>query len=176
MLEERKRQKIFIMDEAKEALSGNGSDDRVLAEFLEKLYLRVRKYNGSAITATQDVAHYFSSPYGASIWNQSEFILMGKQSENSIEAIAKGSAIRLDDGLRRLLTSIATNSGNFREWYVHSGLFKGVVRLVLNPSTLLLFSNRAEDNVPLDDEIARGASVTQAIDNVLRQRGIEEAR
>lgn len=176
MLEERKRQKIFIMDEAKEALAGNGSDDRVLAEFLEKLYLRVRKYNGSAITATQDVAHYFTSPYGASIWNQSEYILMGKQSENSIEAIARGSAIRLDDGLRRLLTSIATNSGNFREWYIHSGLFKGVVRLVLNPSTLLLFSNRAEDNVPLDDEIARGATVTQAIDNVLRQRGIQEAQ
>ncbi len=176
MLEERRRQKIFIMDEAKEALAGNGSDDRVLAEFLEKLYLRVRKYNGSAITATQDVAHYFTSPYGASIWNQSEYILMGKQSENSIEAIASGSAIRLDDGLRRLLTSIATNSGSFREWYVHSGLFKGVVRLVLNPSTLLLFSNRAEDNVPLDDEIARGASVTQAIDAVLRQRGIEEAQ
>lgn len=175
MLEERRRQKIFIMDEAKEALAGNGADDRVLAEFLEKLYLRVRKYNGSAITATQDVAHYFTSPYGASIWNQSEFILMGKQSENSIEAIAQGNAIRLDEGLRRLLSSIATSSGNFREWYVHSGLFRGVVRLVLNPSTLLLFSNRAEDNVPLDEEIERGATVTEAIDHVLRQRGIQEA-
>lgn len=175
MLEERARQKIFIMDEAKEALAGNGADDRVLAEFLEKLYLRVRKYNGSAITATQDVAHYFNSPYGASIWNQSEYILMGKQSENSIEAIASGTAIQLDDGLRRLLTSIATSSGSFREWYVHSGLFKGVVRLVLNPSTLLLFSNRAEDNVPLDNELARGASVTEAIDAVLQQRGIREA-
>lgn len=175
MLEERRRQKVFIMDEAKEALAGNGADDRVLAEFLEKLYLRVRKYNGSAITATQDVAHYFTSPYGASIWNQSEFILMGKQSENSIEAIAQGNAIRLDEGLRRLLSSIATSSGNFREWYVHSGLFRGVVRLVLNPSTLLLFSNRAEDNGPLDEEIERGATVTEAIDAVLAQRGIREA-
>ena len=176
MLEERHRQKIFIMDEAKEALAGSGSDDRVLAEFLEKLYLRVRKYNGSAITATQDVAHYFTSPYGASIWNQSEYILMGKQSENSIEAIARSEAIRLDDNLRRILTSISTSSGNFREWYVHSGLFKGVVRLILNPSTLLLFSNRAEDNTPLDDEIARGATVPEAIDAVLQQRGIEEAQ
>ncbi len=175
MLEERRRQKIFIMDEAKEALAGNGADDKTLAEFLERLYLRVRKYNGSAITATQDVAHYFTSPYGASIWNQSEYILMGKQSENSIEAVARSEAIRLTDPLRRVLTSISTNSGAFREWYVHSGLFKGVVRLVLDPSTLLLYSNRAEDNVPIDEAVARGLSVAEAIDEVLRQRGIEEA-
>jgi conjugal transfer ATP-binding protein TraC len=174
MLEERRRQKIFIMDEAKEALAGNGADDEVMAKFLDALYVRVRKYNGSAITATQDVAHYFTSPYGASIWNQSEYILMGKQSENSIEAIDEGEAIRLDEHLRRMLTSINTNSGAFREWYIHSGLFRGVVRLVLNPSTLLLYSNRAEDNVPLDTALARGLDVPHAIEEVLRQRGIEE--
>lgn len=176
MLEERQRQKVFIMDEAKEGLAGNGPDDKVLAEFLEKLYLRVRKYNGSAITATQDVAHYFDSSYGASIWNQSDFILMGKQSDNSIEAVKRGEAIRLDDNLRRLLGSIGGGSGNFKEWYVHSVLFKGVVRSILNPSTLLLFSNRAEDNTPIDNYRTEGKSVTEAIDAVLRDRGIVEAQ
>lgn len=175
MLEERHRQKIFIMDEAKEALAGSGPDDQAQAQFLEKLYLRVRKYNGSAITATQDVAHYFSSAYGASIWNQSAFILLGRQSENSIEAIAKGDAIKLDDNLRRLLGSIGGGSGHFKEWYVHSDLYRGVMRLVINPSTLLLFSNRAEDNVPLDQRLAEGMSVSDAIDDVLRERGIQEA-
>lgn len=175
MLEERRRQKVFIMDEAKEALAGSGSDDVVLAAFLEKLYLRVRKYNGAAITATQDAAHYFTSPYGASIWNQSEYILMGKQSENSIEAISRGEAIRLDDHTRRVLTSISTSSSTFREWYLHSGRFKGVVRHVLNPSAVLLYSNRAEDNGPIDAALERGLSITEAIDEVLRQRGVEEA-
>lgn len=175
MLEERHRQKIFLMDEAKEALAGSGPDDQAQAQFLEKLYLRVRKYNGSAITATQDVAHYFSSTYGASIWNQSAFILLGRQSENSIEAIAKGEAITLDDNLRRLLGSIGGGGGHFKEWYVHSDLYRGVMRLVINPSTLLLFSNRAEDNVPLDQRLAEGMSVTQAIDDLLRERGIQEA-
>ena len=89
--------------------------------------------------------------------------------------MARSEAIRLTDPLRRVLTSISTNSGAFREWYVHSGLFKGVVRLVLDPSTLLLYSNRAEDNVPIDEAVARGLSVAEAIDEVLRQRGIEEA-
>jgi conjugal transfer ATP-binding protein TraC len=157
MLEERHRQKLFIMDEAKEALAGSGPDDQAQAQFLEKLYLRVRKYNGSAITATQDVAHYFSSTYGASVWNQSAFIILGRQSENSIEAIRKGEAIQLDDNLKRLLGSIGSGSGHFKEWYVHSGLYRGVMRLIINPSTLLLFSNRAEDNVPLDQRIKEAA-------------------
>ena len=37
------------------------ADDHAMSEFIEKLYLRVRKYNGSAITATQDVAHYHAT-------------------------------------------------------------------------------------------------------------------
>jgi conjugal transfer ATP-binding protein TraC len=175
MLEERERQKLFIMDEAKEALAGNGPDDKILAEFLEKLYLRVRKYNGSAITATQDVAHYFDSSYGASIWNESDFIILGKQSDNSIEAIKRGEAIRLDENLRRLLGSIGSGSGHFKEWYIHSGLYRGVVRCLLDPGTLLLFSNRAEDNTPIDAHRAKGLSVTEAIDAVLAERGVHEA-
>jgi conjugal transfer ATP-binding protein TraC len=175
MLAERHRQKLFIMDEAKEALAGNGPDDEAQAQFLDKLYVRVRKYYGSAITATQDVAHYFRSAYGKSIWNQSAFILLGRQSENSIEAIGNGDAIKLDENLKRLLTSIGGGSGHFKEWYVHSGLYRGVMRLVINPSTLLLFSNRAEDNVPLDERLAGGMSVSEAIDDVLRERGIKES-
>jgi conjugal transfer ATP-binding protein TraC len=175
MLEERHRQKVFIMDEAKEALAGSGPDDKVLAEFLEKLYLRVRKYNGSAITATQDIAHYFTSSYGASIWNQSEFLILGRQSENSLKAAEQGEALRIDEPLRRVLASLSGGSKAFKEWYVHSTLFKGVMRLVLNPSTLLLYSNRAEDNIPLDRAIASGKSITEAIDAVLEERGIVES-
>lgn len=175
MLEERHRQKIFIMDEAKEALAGNGADDQVLAEFLEKLYLRVRKYNGAAITATQDVSHYFTSAYGASIWNQSDFIILGRQSENSIRAASNGEAFKIDEQLSRVLASLSGGSGVFKEWYIHSDLYKGVMRLVLNPSTLLLFSNRAEDNIPLDNALAKGVSITEAVDSVLASRGIEEA-
>ena len=175
-LEDRHRQKVFILDEAKDVLAGSGNDDKAMGEFVERLYLRVRKCNGTAITASQDVAHWFSSPHGASIWNQSEYIVLGRQSENSIEAIARGEAIRLDEPLRRLLTSITSTTSSFREWYVHSGAYKGVMRLVLDPATLLLMSNRAEDNVPLDAAIGRGLSVGEAIDEVLRQRGVEEAR
>ena len=190
MLQERHRKKLFIMDEAKEALSGGGIggigdsvDDHAMSEFVEKLYLRVRKYNGSAITATQDVAHYHASSYGTSMFNQSDFIFMGRQSETSIAAAARNETFVIDDNLKRILVSLGGGGqgghgneavGSFKEWYVHSPIFRGVMRLVINPSTLLLYSNRPEDNTPLDRRIAAGMSASQAVDDLLRERGVSE--
>ena len=187
MLQERHRKKLFIMDEAKEALSGgatgDSADDQAMSEFVERLYLRVRKYNGSAITATQDVAHYHASSYGTSIFNQSDFIFMGRQSETSIAAAARNETFVIDENLKRILVSLGgggqgshgnEGGGSFKEWYVHSPIFRGVMRLVINPSTLLLYSNRPEDNTPLDRRIAAGMSASQAVDDLLRERGVTE--
>lgn len=174
MLQERHRKKMFIMDEAKETLAGAGPDDQAMAEFMDKLYLRVRKYNGSAVTATQDVAHYHASSYGTSIFNQSDFIFMGRQSETSIAAAARNETFLIDDNLKRVLNSLGGDGGHFKEWYVHSPIFRGVMRLMINPSTLLLFSNRPEDNTPLDRRLAAGMPVSEAVDDLLRERGVTE--
>jgi conjugal transfer ATP-binding protein TraC len=48
---------------------------------------------------------------------------------------------------------------------------EGIGRLILDPHTLLLFSNRHEDNQAIDQRRARGMSIDQAIDEVLRERG-----
>ena len=174
MLQERHRKKLFILDEAKEALAGAGADDQAMSEFIEKLYLRVRKYNGSAITATQDVSHYHASSYGTSIFNQSDFVFMGRQSETSIAAAARNETFVIDENLKRILNSLGGNGSSFKEWYVHSPIFRGVLRLMIDPSTLLLYSNRPEDNTPLDQRIAAGMSASEAVEDLLRERGVTE--
>lgn len=171
---ERKRRKLFILDEAKEVLAGHGEDDQASAQFLEKLYLRVRKYGGSAITASQDVAHWMASAAGRSIFNQSDFIFMGSQSETSVAAAASSEAFIMDENLKRLIAGLTGESGYYKEWYVHSKIFRGVIRLLLNPSKVLLFSNRAEDNSPIDDRVASGMTTAEAIDDLLASRGIVE--
>lgn len=173
-LQERTRRKIFLLDEAKEVLAGHGEDDKASGQFLEKLYLRVRKYGGSAVTASQDVAHWMASEAGRSIFNQSDFVFMGTQAETSIAAAAKSESFIMDDNLKRLLGTLSGESGYYKEWYVHSKIFRGVIRLMMNPSKVLLLSNRAEDNVPLDERIARGMTVSEAIDDLLASRGIYE--
>ena len=42
----------------------------------------------------------------------------------------------------------------------------------VDPYTLLLFSNRHEDNMAIDLRRARGMSIDQAIADVLRERGV----
>ena len=50
---------------------------------------------------------------------------------------------------------------------------EGVARLLLDPHTLLLFSNRLEDNAPLDAKRAQGLPIDQAISELLQERGID---
>lgn len=171
MLMERVSRKMFIMDEAKDALSGNGPNDVAMSEFIEKLYLRIRKYHGSAVTATQEIDHYYASVAGTSVFNQSDFIFLGRQSKQSIASAAKSEKFVMDDGLKRLLGSLAGEENVYKEWYVQSPIYTGVFRLFIDPATGLLLSNRAEDNVPLDSRLAAGMDIDAAIDDILRERG-----
>ena len=45
-------------------------------------------------------------------------------------------------------------------------------RLILDPATLLTFSNRIEDNAPLDAKQQAGLSLDEAIAELLRERGV----
>jgi conjugal transfer ATP-binding protein TraC len=171
MFQDRTRRKVFIMDEAKEALKGDSPDDKVLNDFIEALYTRIRKYGGSAITATQDVQHYYASAAGATAFNQSDFIIMGGQSEASIAAAARNEQFPIDGELRRLLISIQSEAG-YSEWYVSSKIFRGVFRLFVDPTSLLLFSNDPENNPVLDRKMAEGKDVMTAIREVLAERGV----
>jgi len=47
----------------------------------------------------------------------------------------------------------------------------GVARNILDPATHLLFSNKLEDNAPIDELRAQGLSIDDAITELLRRRG-----
>jgi conjugal transfer ATP-binding protein TraC len=48
---------------------------------------------------------------------------------------------------------------------------EGVARNILDPATHLLFSNKLEDNAPIDELRAKGLSIDDAITELLRRRG-----
>ena len=56
--------------------------------------------------------------------------------------------------------------------YISSPVGEGVARNILDPYTHLLFSNKLEDNAPIDLRRARGMSIDEAIAEVLRERGV----
>jgi conjugal transfer ATP-binding protein TraC len=173
-LSNRNERKKFIMDEAKSTLSDESdSDDPVMNQFVGDLYEQARKWGTSATTATQGIDHYYASKAAESCLNNSSFILMLRQSKEAIESISRTGRIVMNENMKRTLMSLRTEEGAFSEVYLHTQeLGSGVGRLVIDPHSLLMYSNRQEDNVPLDKYQAAGMSIDEAISQLLHDRGV----
>lgn len=165
----RNRQKVFIIDELKQQLGGEG--DATLTRIIEETALRARKYGGALITATQMVEHYYATDALHAAFAQSDYIVVLGQRRESIEKLAQEGKLHLDEGRKRLLASLRKEDGAYSEAYIYSPMGEGVVRLILDPHTLLTFTNRYEDNAPLDELKAQGHSQDEAIEILLQRRG-----
>jgi conjugal transfer ATP-binding protein TraC len=172
MYETRDRKKLLIIDELKQQLGTTGEDDPVLAQVVEEAARRARKYGGALITATQGADDYYATAATTAAFNFSDWVFLLRQKQESIELLDRSGRISMDDYKKRLLQSLRTERGVFSETYVHSPMGEGVARLLLDPHTLLLFSNRLEDNAPLDVKRAQGLPIDQAISELLQERGI----
>jgi conjugal transfer ATP-binding protein TraC len=166
------RKKILMIDELMQQLGGGNSDDDVKARVIEEAARRARKYGGSLITATQGADDYYSSKQMEAAFQFSDWVFLLRQKSESIDLLDQRKRIAMDEHKKRLLKSLRTEAGAFSELYVFSPMGEGVGRLILDPYTLLLFSNKAEDNQAIDRRRAAGMSVDAAITDVLRERGI----
>ena len=163
----RERKKIVIIDEAWDLLSGGAS-----ADFIEAGYRRARKYKGAFMSATQGVDDYYRNPAAKAALDNSDWMLLLRQKPESIEMMDKLGQLTMDDAMKRLVQSLRTEHGAFSEVFIHSPAGSGIGRLIVDPYSLLLFSSRAEDFAAINAKRAAGLSVSQAIDAVLRERGL----
>lgn len=168
----RNRKKLLMIDELKQQLGDIGSDDPVKAAVIEGAARRARKYGGSLVTATQAADDYYGSVQMEAAFNCSDWVFLLRQKPESLELLDRKGRLTMDPGKKRLLTSIRTEPGVFSEVYVSSPVGEGVMRVVLDPATNLLFSNKLEDNQPIDALRQQGHSIDEAITLVLKQRGV----
>lgn len=167
----RDRRKLLIIDELKQQL---GSDnDSVVKLIIEEAARRARKYGGGLITATHMVEDYHESPALLTAFTLSDAVFVLRQRKESVEMLAKSGKLSMDEHKKRLLQSLRLEKGAYSEIYAYTQMGEGVLRLIIDPWSLLMFSNRHEDNAPLDAKMARGLSVDQAIEELLHERGIE---
>ena len=167
----RNRRKLLMIDELKQQL-GN-EEDNVVTLIIEEAARRARKYGGALITATQQVDDYYESPALLTAFNLSDAIFIMRQRKESIELLARSGRLSIDEHKKRILQSLRLEKGAYAELYAFTTMGEGVLRSILDPHTLLLFSNRFEDNAPLDQKIAAGMSIDEAIESLLQERGIE---
>jgi conjugal transfer ATP-binding protein TraC len=163
----RDRKKVVIIDEAWDLLSGGAT-----AEFIEAGYRRARKYKGAFMSATQGVDDYYRNPAAKAALDNSDWMFLLRQKPESIEMMDKLGQLTMDDAMKRLLQSLRTEHGAYSELYIHSPVGNGVGRLIVDPHSLLLFSSRAEDFNAINAKRAAGMTVSEAIDAVLRDRGL----
>ena len=161
----RDRKKIVIIDEAWDLLSGGAT-----AEFIEAGYRRARKYKGAFMSATQGVDDYYRNPAAKAALDNSDWMFLLRQKQESIEMMDKLGQLTMDDAMKRLLQSLRTEHGAYSEIFIHSPAGNGIGRLIVDPHSLLLFSSRAEDFSAINEKRATGLSVSEAIDAVLRDR------
>jgi conjugal transfer ATP-binding protein TraC len=167
----RNSKKILIIDELKQQLGDIGADDPVKAAVVEEAARRARKYGGSLGTATQSADDYYGSAQMEAAFNCSDWVFLLRQKKESIELLQQKGRLVMDESKKRLLNSLRTEPGVFSELYISSPVGEGVARLALDPPTHLLFSNKLEDNAPIDELRAQGLSIDEAIRELLRRRG-----
>ena len=167
----RNNRKLLIIDELKQQLGSE--DDSVVTRIIEEAARRARKYGGALVTATHQVEDYHASPALLTAFTLSDAVFILRQRKESVELLARSGKLAIDEQKKRLLQTLRLEKGAYAEMYAFTQMGEGILRLVLDPATLLTFSNRHEDNGPLDEYRAQGLSVADAVAAVLRDRGIE---
>ena len=167
----RNRKKVWFIDELKQQLGDSSENDVVMAAAIDEAARRARKYGGSLVTATQNGDDYFTSAQMESALKCSDWTFLLRQKPESIELLARTGRFSMDEPKKRLLNSLRMEPGVFSECYITSPIGEGVARIILDPFSHLLFSNKLDDNAPLDALLRQGLSIDDAITELLRRRG-----
>lgn len=167
----RDRKKVWFIDELKQQLGDANSNDTLMASSIEEAARRARKYGGSLVTATQSGDDYYESTQMEAALKCSDWTFLLRQKPESIELLIRNGRVTADEFKKRQLMSLRTEAGVFSEVFITSPVGEGIARNVLDPFSHLLFSNKLEDNAPLDEMRRQGLSIDDAIEELLRRRG-----
>jgi conjugal transfer ATP-binding protein TraC len=162
----RDRKKLLVIDESWDLLGGDAT-----ATFIETAYRRVRKYDGSVMSASQALDDYLKNDASKAALANSDWLFFLRQKKESVEKLGELKRLAADEGMKRTLQSLRTEHGAYSEIFVSGPGGNGIGRLIVDPYSLLLYSSKAEDVSAIDAKRAQGLSLPEAIEAVLAERG-----
>lgn len=162
----RNQKKIVIIDEAWDLMGAGNS-----GEFIEKGYRRARKYGGAFITGTQSINDYFMSKPATAAFENSDWMFLLRQKQESIEALKQSKKLHMDEHMETLLKSITTRQGFYSEVFIKAGQAGyGVGTLIGDPYSQILYSSKADDYEAVQVYVRQGMSYVDAIKQVVADR------
>jgi conjugal transfer ATP-binding protein TraC len=165
-LGDRKTPVYLCIDEAWELLKSPQT-----ASFIETLARRLRKYNGSLITGTQNVDDFFSIPGAKAAYLNSDWSCFLPQKQSAIKELVKNSRISMSESMIKGLESLTKMDGEYSEIMISDadGNYS-IARLMLDPFSQLLYSTSPQDYIRLKNLTDRGLAIEEAINTLLESK------
>ena len=166
-LGERNRKKIVIIDEAWDLLK-----EGEVSTFMEHQYRKARKYGGSIGICTQSINDLYENPVGRAIAENSASMYLLGQTEESVESVKRSGRLSLSEGGFHILKTVHTILGAYSEIFIKSKAGVGVGRLIVSDFQKLLYSTDPDDIRDINKYVEQGLNITDAIRQVMQQRGM----
>jgi conjugal transfer ATP-binding protein TraC len=164
----RDRKKLCLVDEAWQLLGG----DKETAEFIGEGYRRARKYNGIFCVGTQGIQDAYANEASEAAYNNADWKILLRQDRKSLDKLIEDGVVNFSPAVKRMLTSLRTEGGQYSEMLISSPNGDSVVRHIPDPFSLLMASSRAEDFNEVQELMDRGHSTLETLTIMLKRRGI----
>ena len=167
---ERSVRKLAIIDEAWQ-LMGQGQ----AGKFIERGYRTARKYGGAFMTITQSINDYYKSALSRAALENSDFLCLLRQKAETVHKARAEQQIAMDDGLQELLLSLDKQDGMYSELAIKGPEGVSVGRLIVDPFSEKLYSTQGAEFQFVQDAQARGLSLVEAVDELVRRSSKRKA-
>jgi len=161
-LGDRKTPFNIVFDEAWDMLGGKQG-----GVFMETLARRLRKYRGSLIVGTQSINDFYQSPGAQAALDNSDSMCMLSQKPESIDQLKKNDRISMSAQKEAQLKSVRTKQGQYAELMVITPDGYAVCRFMVDPTSNLLYSTKAEDFAAVNQLTDAGIHIIDAVDQLI---------
>ena len=167
---DRKRPFLIMIDEAWKLLVGKDTGD-----FISEVTRTARKYKGGLVLGTQHLKDYFkdSAPAAREAFDCSAWKCLLYQEADALKSLKDHPQLKSflgNDQQEALLCSLRSKPPHFSEIALFGCGLNGVIgRLSLDPFTRLLYSTNPEEYQAVEEEMANGFEVQEAIERVLKK-------
>ncbi len=164
----RDRKKLCLVDEAWQLLGA----DKETADFIEEGYRRARKYNGMFCVGTQGIEDAYKNDASRAAYNNADWKILLRQDPKNLNKLIEDGLVSFTPAVKRMLTSLRTEGGQYSEMLISSPNGESVVRHIPDPFSLLMASSKAEDFNEVQALMEQGYSTLETLNIMLKRRGI----
>ena len=158
--------RILVVDEAWQLL-----DDSGVAKWMEASYRKFRKYHGSAIIVTQSLNDLYNCPSGLAIAENTSHMFILQQRAETIDAAKISGRIAIGDYGYHMMRTVHTVPGKYSEVLVYTSKGWGILRLVIDRFSQVLFSTKGAERNEVIAAVESGIPVAQAIRSFIERNG-----